>query len=82
MLNTHCNKEEDEVEELADAPSSNKSVVWTYFGFPCKRRENGEKTEDKTTNVCKICRYSSPYTAASTTTNYFELETGSNCMFV
>ena len=64
MLNTHCNKEEDEVEELADAPSSNKSVLWTYFfpiGFPFKRRENGEKTEDKTTTMCKICRYSLPY---------------------
>lgn len=66
--------EEHEVGEIADAPSSNKSVVWTYFGFPCKRQENGERTADKTKTVCKICRYSSPYTAASTTTMMYHLQ--------
>lgn len=66
--------EEDAIEEIVDAPSSNKSVVWTHFGFPCKRQENGEKIVDKTKTVCKLCRYSSPYTTASTTTMMYHLQ--------
>ncbi|CAK6982090.1 hypothetical protein F7725_012018%2C partial, partial [Scomber scombrus] len=65
-------KVEDDV-EIVDAPSTHKSVVWSHFGFLAKRQEDGDKFVDRTKTICKLCRYSMAYTAASTTNMTYHL---------
>lgn len=56
-------KKMEEDEEIVDALTTHKSAAWTYFGFPARSKDNGEKIVARTHPVC---------TAASATSTMYQ----------
>ncbi len=51
----HCNVASNARPEIEDPPITNRSGIWSHFGFPVNYEGHGERVVDKKSTVCLIC---------------------------
>ncbi|XP_078018496.1 E3 SUMO-protein ligase ZBED1-like [Epinephelus lanceolatus] len=70
---TMASERDSEKIKFEEAPSLYRSAVWDHFGFSVDYDENGKRTVNKQTTVCKHCFASIGYVAGNTTNMFSHL---------